>query len=130
MLKKCCKCSCTPHNTPFEEQGIIFTQGDCLEVYFEVIDVEPECIQNLYFSCNGMDLVIDLPYAQSDKAYCLRVETSETLLWKPAITTYDITMQTTDDNSITLIHAAPFVILKKRNPIYSFEQCDGDTGGA
>ncbi len=124
VLAKCSLKTFAPHNSPTDSQGIMFPRGDVVEIYFELEGIEREQVNNLYFSCEKLGLFYELPYEESKNAYYLRINTEDSWKLLPAIATYDITLELADTNTLTLIASAPFVVLKKRNPIYDDEPDD------
>lgn len=92
-------------------------QGDVLEVYFELIGIEPEVVQNLWFSSKRAGLYTSCPFSKIHNAYCLRLESECTERIKPCICNYDLTVEFIDGNKMTVVHERLFAVLKKRNEL-------------
>jgi hypothetical protein len=100
-----------------QKKNIRVIRGDILEVYFEIIGIEPEGIKDVYFTAARQGFSVKLPYSQENEGYCLRFGSDVTELLSHCIGSYDLTVELIDGNKMTLISDGAFDVLKKRNKI-------------
>lgn len=110
------KCEC---------KDIVTINGDTLEVYFVIEEVEPDVIDKIYFSSESLGIYSELPYADYMAGYCLRLTEEVTSDFRPGFYYYDLTAELEGGSRLTLIHNGFLTILKKRNCVPSEEEQNG-----
>lgn len=108
-----------------KRRDVMVIQGDVIEVYFELVGIEPEIVKNVYFSSEKANLNFSCPYSTIKDAYCLRLSSECTGHLHPIICSYDLTVELVDGNRMTVLHECPFAVLKKRNFIRDEEDGNG-----
>lgn len=101
-----------------KRKDLMVIRGDILEVYFELNGIDPDIVEKVMFQSDSALVYSELPYAELQKGYCLRLESDFTYNLKPSIGTYDLIVEFIDGNKITVAHECGFAILKKRNALY------------
>lgn len=99
-------------------------QGDVLEVYFVVDDVEVELIERVIFSSITAKVLCDLPYSEEQEAFCLRFTSKMSNLLTPGFYTYDLTLEMKGGTKITLMHNEEFTVFKKKNSLFIEDYLD------
>ena len=103
-----CTCSCP---------SIVTIQGDTIEVYFRLDDLDGDVIDKIYFANNSLGIYSELPYSSYMDAYCLHFANPDSEIFTPGCYYYDLTAELIGGSRLTLIHKGDFTILKKRNCI-------------
>lgn len=99
----------------FLRNKVCVIQGDALEVIYKFTESQ-EQIKTVCFSSDRAKIVCNLQYAQEEGVYSLKFSSDVTSQLQPMICNYDLTVELMNGDKVTVIHEAPFVVLKKRNP--------------
>jgi len=103
------KCCCSG-------EDILVVQGDILEAYFYPEDIDLDAVSDVFFTANEFDLCVSCPYLTEKEGWCLRLTSEVTSTLKPCISSYDLTLELTDGNVLSVKNGM-FAVLKKRNKL-------------
>lgn len=96
---------------------ILIIQGDTCQINVEVEGVEKEFIEEVYLSCEKLNLVRALTYDQTIEKYVLVLSSEETKNFTPIITNFDITVKIVGNKIATGLYKGKIIIAEKNNSI-------------
>ena len=98
--------------------GVIrLVQGDELSFDLNVLGGDEILeIERMIFSCDEQEVIKDCTKL-NDSLYYLQIPSEETKNFKPKIVSFDITLQFTDGEIVTVVFQNKLEVLKKRNKI-------------
>ncbi len=107
------------------KKEIVIIQGDTYQKSVQILRcnngthevISPELIDSVIITSSKLNINKILGYDSQNKKYILNLQSSETALFSPQITTYDITVKFTDQKIKTLCYKGQIRVMEKVNAI-------------
>ncbi len=104
-------------NLPQLLADVVIIQGDTYEQNVFVEGVPAEVIEEVYFSCNKLNISKSLAFDSDIQGYVLLLSSQETKDLKVVTTDYDITVKLIGNNIKTGIYRGKLIVLEKNNTV-------------
>lgn len=99
------------------ECNISVIQGDVLELYFIIENIDKEQIEQVFFTCNEKGIQVELEYSEDEQGYALRLESADTSELEVGLSSYDLTLKFADEGYFTAVYEGIFDVLPKKNKV-------------
>ena len=92
-------------------------QGDTCEGSISVLGEGNDAVEELFFSCNKLNLIQKLSFDDENGTYKLYLSQDQTKNFKPIITNFDITAKIKGNIIKTIVYRGKLTVLEKNNTI-------------